>query len=141
MKSRTWARAFLRHALVRERLPLDGDTYWLALHDKAPGEDQQEAETGYEGYARVALPLSPEMWRIVDGDADADVPVTAENLQLIRMPLCTGGPELEISHWTIGLAQAGPGDVRFKGEFDTPFTIKPNRRPEFEPGDLKLEEF
>lgn len=143
MKSPALAARVLRHLLVREPMELDADRYYLAFHAAAPGNDQADAETDYPGYARVEVALDAATWAVTEGSAgDLLAAATGSNLVRIEGPLRTSGDdrEIEITHWSLGLARAGAGPVRLRGVLSAPYQIQPNHRPVFEPGDLLIEE-
>lgn len=145
MKSRDLARAFLRHALLREPLQVEAGEYVLAFHDQLPARDQAEHEVAYDGYQRIVIPATAEMWEVADTDdsADADLSLAmacGTNRLAITGEYCTGGADRVITHWSLGRARAGASPIRFRGALSEPYTVTPNHRPEFPPGALIIEE-
>ena len=102
----------------------------LALHTAEPGfaDGMSAFEVAYPGYERRRL----RALRIVD-DADG---VRAELDELLRFaPLLAAG-ERRITHWSIGEGE----QRRYTGALEEPIVLRLNHRPEFEPGDIVIEE-
>ena len=81
---------------------------YLSLHTADPGEgsDQTTSETGYTGYARVAVARSPAGFTVSGNQAT----LTADK----DFPPCTGGTST-ITHFGVGTAPSGAGVLLYKG--------------------------
>lgn len=102
--------------------------YQLALHTRRPeGEDQAEAEIDLRGYTRVAAPRDASTWT-VEGRA-------AMNAVLIRFPTITAGRG-KATWLSLGIG----GRIRRLIELKEPVSLALNRRVEFEPGAIRIEE-
>lgn len=102
--------------------------YQLALHTRRPeSEDQAEAEITLRGYTRVAAPRDAATWT-VEGRA-------TRNAVLIRFPTVTAG-RAKATWLSLGIG----GRIRRLVELTEPVSLALNRRVEFEPGAIRIEE-
>lgn len=139
MKRASLILASLRHAFLREPMPLPPGSYWLSLHGSVPDLEAPDAtEARYPGYARVAMPLDAAHWTpSYDPDRLAG---ECMNAVRIEFPWCESGEPVRVSHWCLLTGPGASSPADYAGEFETPFEVAPNRRPTFEPGDLIIEE-
>jgi hypothetical protein len=79
--------------------------YYLALHTADPTEagTQDDSETAYTGYTRIAIPRSILGFTISGGGA-GNVASLADDFEF---PVCLGVPGADITHASIGVALAG----------------------------------
>lgn len=95
---------------------------YLAFHtgDVGVGGSQTTNECAYTGYARKAIARSTAEWTIASSE-----PITITNINAQSTLIATAGSET-ITHWSIGRASSGTGEVLFKGPIGTanlgPFT-------------------
>lgn len=111
--------------------------FYLSLHSADPGEtgDQSTSEvtTGqYTGYARVLIARNGTAF-----------PVTADtvvNGAQIQFPTCTGGTGVTATHWAIGRASSGAGQILYKGALVSSLAISNNITPQFAASALSITE-
>lgn len=98
----------------------------LALHSAKPaGKDQTEHEIRLAGYGRISIPRDSDHWAI-DGHA-------ARNSGLIRFPTIRAGTAT--ATWlSIGIG----GQIRRLVSIKEPIELAANRRAEFEPGKIEI---
>lgn len=134
-KSNYLETSFLRYLYENITPTFSGDSiYYVALHVADPGEagTQSTNETTYPGYARVAVSRSSGGWTTT-GD-------TVRNVSLIQFPTCNAAASLTITHFSIGRASSGAGDILHKGALDSPLPVAQNIRPEFSANALAITE-
>lgn len=83
---------------------------YVGLHNAAPGEDQSLNESGYSGYARLAVYPSPSTFLVTAGP-----PARAQNLSALAFPPCTGPIGDTLNFWSIGTQPSGPGQLITSG--------------------------
>lgn len=112
-------------------LPL-GNVY-VALHSSDPGEagDQTTNEVSYTGYARVAVSRDGAGWTVSGGQAS--------NTATVQFGLCSAG-SATASHFSLGTAASGVGQILYSGALNSPLAISANIRPEFAAGALVVTE-
>lgn len=90
---------------------------WVSLHTADPGEagDQTTSETGYTGYARVAVARTAGGWTI-SGNSVSPV-------GNIDFGECTAAPGAAITHAAVGTASSGAGKVLYKGALNASITM------------------
>lgn len=105
---------------------------YVSLHTSDPGEagDQTSNETGYGGYARVAVARSGAAWTVTSG--------TAENAGTISFPTVGSGSGT-FTHFGVGTASAGSGKLLYKGTISGG-TFSAGVTPTFPAGDLAITE-
>lgn len=99
-------------------------SFYVSLHTADPGEtgDQTTSETAYTSYARVAVARSGAGWtRSVS---------TISNAALVQFPQCTGGTST-ITHFGIGTASSGAGNLIFKGSLSASLSVSNGIQPQF----------
>ena len=117
------ARAEFQRAAVNQ-----APAYQLALHTRRPeSDDQSEAEISLRGYTRVAAPRDAATWT-VEGRG-------ASNAVLIRFPTITAGRG-QVTWLSLGIG----GRIRRLVALREPVALAMNRRVEFEPGAIQIEE-
>jgi hypothetical protein len=104
-------------------------SFYIALHTSDPGEagNQSTNEIAYTSYARVAVARSGSGWT-VSGDS-------VQNAALIQFPQCTGGSGTA-SHFSIGLASSGAGNIMMSGALNSSLAISNGITPQFAAGSL-----
>jgi hypothetical protein len=83
-------------------------SFYVSLHTADPGEagDQSTSETAFTNYARVAVARTSGGWT-VSGN-------TVSNTAAITFPQC-GATGATITHWAVGRASSGAGQILIKG--------------------------
>jgi hypothetical protein len=106
---------------------------YVSLHTADPGEagDQTTSETSYTNYARVAVARSGAGWTIVGNNVS--------NTSAINFPQCTGG-SATITHFGIGTASSGAGNLLFKGALTASLAVSAGITPQFAAGELDVNE-
>jgi len=106
---------------------------YVSLHTADPGEagDQTTSEATYTSYARVAVARTVGGWT-VSGNA-------VTNAAAINFPAATGGSNT-ITHFAIGRAASGTGQVLFKGALTSPSSLAVSNgiTPSFAIGQLSV---
>lgn len=108
---------------------------YLALHTADPGEagTQATSETTYTSYVRVAVLKTAVGWTVAGAQA--------QNAALVQFPQCgVGGPFDPITHVSIGLLDAGAGQILYSGALNAPLTVSNLIQPQFAPGALQITE-
>ena len=107
---------------------------FISLHTADPGEagDQSTSEATFTSYARVAVVRSAVGWTVSGTSQVA-------NAALIQFLTCTGGSNT-ITHWGIGTALSGAGNLLYKGAFATSLAVSNNIVPEIAAGALTITE-
>jgi hypothetical protein len=87
---------------------------YVSLHTADPGEagTQATSETGYTGYARIAVARTSGGWTVASGSCSP-----AANIDFGE---CTASPGAAITHFGIGTASSGAGVLLYSG------TVSPN---------------
>lgn len=102
---------------------------YISLHTGDPGEtgNQTTNECAYTSYARVAVTRSTvsKQWTVTTG--------SAVNANQIQFPKATGGSETA-THFGIGYASSGTGNLIFKGALSSSLAISNNIQPTFAAG-------
>lgn len=110
---------------------------YLSLHTGAVGLGGNQAtnEATYTGYARVALTRSGS------GAFVAASSGSSSNNALVQFGLCSGGtlPET-ITHVALGENASGVGTVMATAALNSPLVVNLNIRPQFEVGQLVVQE-
>jgi nucleoside phosphorylase len=99
-------------------------SFYISLHTSDPGEagDQTTNEIAYTSYARVAVARTGGGWtRAVS---------TISNTALVQFPQCTGGSGTA-SHFGIGTASSGAGNLILKGALSSSLAISNGIQPQF----------
>lgn len=87
---------------------------YASLHTADPGAagSPTTSETGYTGYARVAIVRTASGWSVSSN--------VASPVANIDFPQCTGGAGVTITHFMIGTSASGAGKNLYSG------TVTPN---------------
>lgn len=87
---------------------------YVSLHtaDPTDGGNQTSSETGYTGYARVAVSRSGSGWTVTGNSVSP-----AANIDFGE---CTASCTGTITHWVAGTASSGTGKILYAG------TVSPN---------------
>lgn len=106
---------------------------YLALHTADPGDGggQSTNECAYTGYARIAVARDAGAWTVSGNQAS--------NAGIIQFPVCSGGNAVA-THFSIGTAATGTGQILYSGALTTSINISNNIRPEFAVGSLVIAE-
>ena len=83
---------------------------------------QNEAEAGYTGYAREAVPRNISDWTVASGTADNDSPIT--------FGISTSGPETE-TDVGLGFATSGATPLQIWSSLDADLIVNNGVTPEF----------
>ena len=102
---------------------------YISLHTADPGEtgDQTTNECNYTSYARVAVARSAGGWTVSGNNA--------ANTAAIDWPACTGGTNTA-THFGIGTAASGAGNLLFSGVLGTSLAISAGITPSAPIGDI-----
>ena len=107
----------------------EGSLY-LSLHTGDPRAGNQTTnEAAYTSYARVAVDRNSGEWTVSGNNAS--------NAIEVQWPLATGGSETE-THWGIGTASSGAGNLIFSGSLDTSRAVSSGVQPTAAIGDLDI---
>ena len=104
-------------------------SFFISLHTSDPGEsgDQTSSETSYGGYARATITRGSGGW--------VRAASTVSNNLNIVFPQCTSG-FATITHFGIGTASTGAGNLLMKGALTSSLSISTGIQPEFVIGSL-----
>ena len=88
---------------------------YISLHNANPGQagSQTTNETAYSNYARLAVPRNTSNWN-VQSFASTYTPVIVQNSFPLTWPAC-GVTGDTLTHWGIGTAASGAGNLLFYG--------------------------
>jgi hypothetical protein len=105
---------------------------YVSLHTADPGElgTQNTSETAYTGYARVAVARTSAGWTVTGNNAS--------NTAAVTWPLCTAAPGASVTHFGIGTAATGAGDLLFKGTLTSAYAIAVSNAPSAAAGELDV---
>jgi hypothetical protein len=107
-------------------------SFYISLHTASPAEtdsNQTVDEATYTSYARVAVARNSSNWTVSAGVADND--------NAISFPTATGGSNT-ISHFGIGSALSGTGNLQMYGALSSNLAVSNNITPEFAAGALDV---
>lgn len=106
-------------------------SFYISLHTGDPGEagDQTTSEATYTSYARVAVARTSGGWTRSGNNIF--------NTAAITFPQATGGSNT-ITHFGIGSASSGSGNLFFKGALNSSIAVSNGITPEFAIGDLDV---
>ena len=106
-------------------------SFYISLHTGDPGEagDQTTSEATYTSYARVAVARSGAGFTISSANAS--------NAAAVTFPACTGGTNT-ITHFGIGSASSGAGNLFFKGALSASLAVSTGITPAFAIGELDV---
>lgn len=104
---------------------------YVSLHTADPGEagDQTTNEANYTSYARVAVVRSGSGWTVSGNNGS--------NAAEVAFPACTGGSNA-ITHFGIGSASSGSGNLFFKGALNASLSVSSGITPKFAIGELDI---
>lgn len=105
-----------------------GDLY-ISLHTADPGVggSQTSSEATYTGYARVAVARTAGGWTVAG--------LNFSNTAAVVFPTATAGNST-ITHFGIGSAAAGAGNLQLVGTIPAPVTVSSGITPKFDVGQL-----
>jgi hypothetical protein len=105
---------------------------YVSLHTADPGETgtQSTSETTYTGYARQAVVRTSAGWTIAGNNVS--------NAAAINWPNCTAAPGAAVTHFGIGTAVSGAGDLLFKGALTASYAIATGNAPFAAIGDIDV---
>jgi hypothetical protein len=105
---------------------------YISLHTGDPGEtgDQTTSEATYTSYARVAIARSGSAWTVSGNNAS--------NAAAVTFPAATGGSNA-ITHFGIGTASSGAGNLLFKGALSATLNVSAGITPSFAIGELDVD--
>lgn len=116
---------------------------YIGLHtaDVGEGGDQETNEATYSGYARKLLAQGGTNWDVFEDGADIwkvrnKLPVT------FGKRTDAGAPET-LTHWSVGTALVGVGNVLYKGSIITPvagLVVAQNITPQIPIHGMKIQE-
>ncbi len=107
--------------------------FYISLHSADPGEagNQTTNEISYTGYARVAVSRTTG-WTISGNNAS--------NAAAITFGTRSDVGSVTATHFGVGTASSGTGNLVYKGALDSSLAISQNVTPEFAIGDLDVNE-
>lgn len=107
--------------------------FYISLHTGDPGEagDQTTSEASYTSYARVSVTRASGAggWTVSGNNVS--------NTSAITFPAATGGSNT-ITHFGLGSASAGAGNLFFKGALNSSIAVSNGITPEIAAGDLDV---
>lgn len=107
--------------------------FYISLHTGDPGEtgDQTTSEATYTSYARVSVNRASGAggWTVSGNNVS--------NTSAITFPAATGGSNT-ITHFGIGSASSGAGNLFFKGALNSSIAVSNGITPEIAAGDLDV---
>lgn len=114
--------------------PFMADTDWyLSLHTASPGAAWTQAtnEVSYTGYARIPVVRSWSGWTVA-GSA-------VTNATLLQFGTRTDAGSATATHWAIGRALTGTGQIIQYNELVISLPITQNITPQITAGDIDLD--
>ncbi len=107
-------------------------SFFVSLHTADPGEagTQSTSGTAYTGYARQAVARTAGGWAIAGNNAS--------NAAVIAFPTCTAAPGANITHFGIGSAVSGAGNLFFKGALGAAYTPAVSNAPQAGIGEIDV---
>ena len=104
-------------------------SHYIGLHTADPGEagTQSTSEATYTGYARVAVARSSAGFTIAGNNVS--------NAAIVTFGTCTAGSNT-ITHFSVGTALSGVGDLLFKGALTASLAVSTGIAPQFAIGEL-----
>jgi hypothetical protein len=143
-KTNTWETDILNMVFLNLAASLIGDasglqpagtvgSLYISLHTADPGEGgtQLTSESGYTGYARVAVARTVGGWTVGTG--------TVSNAAGVTFPPCSGGSST-VTYFGVGTNSAGAGKLLYRGLLVAPQLITAGVNPFFTTGDLTVTE-
>ena len=112
--------------------------YYVALHTADPttsgNQSSSEVTTGaYPGYARVAVPSTSAGFTVTSN--------AVQNTALVSFPVClAGGSSPVITYWSVGVLNAGAGEILYSGSVASSLTVTTGLQPQFAAGTLTATE-
>lgn len=106
-------------------------SFYVSLHTADPGEagSQTTSEASYTSYARIAVARTSGGWTRTSS--------TISNTALVQFDQCTGGSNT-ITHFGIGTASSGTGNLIFKGALTSSLSVSTGIQPQFAAGALTV---
>lgn len=113
-----------------EPLPAEVDTLYLSLHNASPGKygNQTTHEVVYTPYARIAIERSEDGFDVVNA--------LASNAAALEISAATAGTA-NATHFGIGTAVSGAGELLFYGALDAALDIVPGVIVRFAVGSIQ----
>lgn len=107
-------------------------SFHISLHTGDPGEAgaQNTSECAYTGYARVAVARNSGGWTVSGANAS--------NTAAITFGQKTAGGDETVTHFGIGSASSGAGNLFFKGALSASRLISNGITPQFAAGELDV---
>lgn len=106
-------------------------SFYVSLHTADPGEagSQTTSEASYTSYARIAVARTSGGWTRTSS--------TISNTAMVQFDQCTGGSNT-ITHFGIGTASSGTGNLIFKGALTSSLSVSTGIQPQFAAGALTV---
>lgn len=106
-------------------------SFYVSLHTADPGEagSQTTSEASYTSYARIAVARTSGGWTRTSS--------TISNTALVQFDQCTGGSNT-ITHFGIGTASSGTGNLIFKGALTSSLSVSTGIQPQLAAGALTV---
>ena len=107
---------------------------FVSLHTADPGEagDQTTSEISYTGYARVAVARTTGGWTVSGNSVSP-----AATISFGQMTAGTGGT---VTHFGIGKASSGTGELLYSGTVSPTFLVSAGVTPQLTPGTAVTED-
>lgn len=104
--------------------------FYVSLHTADPGETgtQATSETAYTGYARVSVVRTAAGWTCSGA--------TVVNAAEVLFGVCTAAPGTPLTHFGIGSALTGVGNLFFSGALGASYQPAVLNAPRFAAGQL-----
>jgi hypothetical protein len=112
----------------------NGDMF-VSLHTADPTEtgDQTSSELTYTEYARQAVDRDGAAWTVTTAD-----PANVDNAAAVTFPERIQAGSETATHFGIGFAVSGVGELYFFGALTSDLVVTPNVQPEFAIGELNI---
>lgn len=146
-KSDTWESDLLKLVFNNTTASLIGDAtglvgsgsagvLYVSLHtaDPTEGGNQTSSETGYTGYARIAVARTSGGWTI-----SGTTPTQAANAATVTFGQCTAGSST-ITYVGVGTSISGTGKLLYSGALGSSLAVSNNITPSFAAGALVITE-
>jgi hypothetical protein len=106
---------------------------YIALHASEPFETQDESESVYDGYSRMAVDRAEASFSL-DDNLDAAI---ASLLREVRFPECESGTA-KIAYWSVGTSSGANSVILYKAKLELETDIKAPMQPYFAAGSLHV---
>lgn len=134
-KSNAFETAFLQKVFQNTEFSWNGvGNLYVSLHTADPGEAgaQNTSETTYLNYTRVAVSRDSSGWTVSAN--------TVTNFANVTFPECGVGAPQTVTHFGVGSASSGAGNLFYSGALTTSLQISQSITPSFPASQLAISE-